>query len=591
MTSGVWGFVARESCLAGNDTGLDWDHPALINQYRGWNGVTADHNYNWWDATRTYPDGPNDGGGHGTHTTGTMVGDDGGSNQIGVAPGAQTIHCKNMTDGGSGDDFTFSECFEWDLAPWDLNGQNPRPDLAPDAINNSWGYWGGNYPAFSDEIAALQAAGILVEVSAGNEGPTCGTLRSPGDYAEVLTTGSINHESGPMPGTLTWFSSRGPSLLTGEAVPDVMAPGENIRSSVPGGGYEGGWSGTSMAGPHVTGLIGLMWSANPGLQGLVPETIQIIAQTAVPLTGQSGSNCGGDYDLGPNNDWGYGTIDALAAVNAAILYGDPGVLNGAVSDSATTNSLEGVTVRAQLSPDLGWTRTTDAGGLYSMVVFSGTYTVTGSLYGYYPETVTGVQVLSFVTTTLDLALDPAPFYTVSGVVTDATTGWPLYAQIMIDGYPGAPVWTDPETGQYTISLAAGVPYTFRVLSWSSGYETAVRSVAPLTGPQTEDFALFADTLACSAPGYQPDFVYFEDFEASDGGYVPEGSPTSWAWGMPASGPGVAHSGSNVWATNLNGNYADGEFGYTVSPEIDLSAYSWTEPGAFLVAVAANRTRV
>jgi subtilisin family serine protease len=273
-----------------------------------------DHNYNWWDATGTYPTNPYDGYGHGTHISGTMVGDDGGSNQIGMAPGAQTIHCKNMTDGGSGNDGTLSECFEWDLAPWDLNGLNPDPAMAPDAINNSWGYWGGNDPEFKDEIQALHAAGILVEVSAGNEGSGCYSLRSPGDYWEVLTTGSVNH-FGSFPGTITGFSSRGPSDLDGDYFPDIMAPGESVRSSLPGNSYAA-WSGTSMAGPHATALVGLMWSANPGLRGQVEATIDIIRGTAVPLTGQHGSNCGGDYTVGPNNDWGMGTIDSLAAVTA-----------------------------------------------------------------------------------------------------------------------------------------------------------------------------------------------------------------------------------------------------------------------------------
>jgi hypothetical protein len=237
----VWdlGFRGEGLVMAGNDTGLMWNHPAIINQYRGWDGATADHNYNWWDATGAYPSVPGDGHGHGTHTTGTMVGDDGGTNQIGVAPGAQTVHCKNMTDGGSGSDFTFITCFEWDLAPWDLTGSNPMPSLAPHAINNSWGYWGGGQSQFVDEIEALQAAGIVVEVSAGNEGSSCGTLRSPGDYVQVMTTGSVNHAGGVLPGTLTGFSSRGPSsLYPGDYFPDIMAPGENIRSAVPGGGYQ-----------------------------------------------------------------------------------------------------------------------------------------------------------------------------------------------------------------------------------------------------------------------------------------------------------------------------------------------------------------
>jgi len=320
----VWalGYNGAGIVLAGNDTGLAWDHPAIKNQYRGWNGSTVDHNYNWWDATGTYPSVPDDGHGHGTHTTGTMVGDDGNSNRIGVAPGAKTIHCKNMTDSGSGSDATITECFQFDLAPWDLTGSNPDPDKAPDAVNNSWGYWYGNNSVFEDIISTLQAAGILVEVSAGNEGPGCGTLRSPGDYSQVLTTGSVNHAGGSPPGTISDFSSRGPSdLYPEDFLPDIMAPGESIRSSLPGNNYAS-WSGTSMAGPHVTALVGLMWHASPTLRGDVSTTVQAIRDTAVPLTGQ-GSNCGGDYTSGPNNEWGYGSIDALAAVQEAIQLGPP----------------------------------------------------------------------------------------------------------------------------------------------------------------------------------------------------------------------------------------------------------------------------
>jgi hypothetical protein len=320
----VWalGYNGAGIVLAGNDTGLDWDHPAIKNQYRGWNGSTVDHNYNWWDATGTYPSVPDDGHGHGTHTTGTMVGDDGNGNRIGVAPGAKTIHCKNMTDSGGGSDATITECFQFDLAPWDLTGSNPDPDKAPDAVNNSWGYWYGNNSVFEDIISTLQAAGILVEVSAGNEGPGCGTLRSPGDYSQVLTTGSVNHAGGSLPGMITDFSSRGPSdLFSEDFFPDIMAPGENIRSSLPGNNYAV-WSGTSMAGPHVTALVGLMWQASPTLRGDVSTTVQAIRDTAVPLAGQ-GANCGGDYNTGPNNEWGYGTIDALAAVQEAIQLGPP----------------------------------------------------------------------------------------------------------------------------------------------------------------------------------------------------------------------------------------------------------------------------
>jgi len=419
----VWamGITGQGTVLAGNDTGLDWDHPALIDHYRGWDGSAADHNYSWWDATGTYPTVPNDGHGHGTHTGGTMVGDDGGTNQIGVAPGAQIIHCKNMDNGGGGDDGTFSECFEWDLAPWDLSGANPDPAMAPDAINNSWGYFGGDQPQFEDEIAALQAAGIVVEVSAGNEGDDCTTLRSPGDYAEVITTGSVNHAGGSLPGTLTGFSSRGPSLIDpADYMPDVMAPGENIRSSIPGGGYDGTWSGTSMAGPHVTALIGLMWSASPALEGQVETTYEIIQNTAVPLIGVTGSNCGGDYTEGPNNDWGFGTIDAYAAVQEAMAYAG-GFLEGTVTDAVSGDPIAEATIAATLSPTQTYYAETDALGYYGRNLMEGTYDVTSSRFGYLSQTAEDIVITEGMTVTQDFALTPAPAFLVQGNVYDLRT--------------------------------------------------------------------------------------------------------------------------------------------------------------------------
>lgn len=567
----VWdiGITGQNTVLAGNDTGLDWEHPAIKSHYRGWDGFTADHNYNWWDATRTYPNAPEDGGGHGTHTTGTMVGDDGSENQIGVAPGAKTIHCKNMDDFGGGYDEWFIECFQWDLAPWDLNGQNPSPALAPDAVNNSWGYGGGNYPVFTDEIAALQAAGILVEVSAGNEGPGCGTLRSPGDYGEVLTTGSVSYVEGTLPGSLSYFSSRGPSLLSTDALPDVLAPGEFVRSAVPGGGYEY-WDGTSMAGPHVTGLIGLLWDANPGLRGMIPETQQILYSTSVPLTGETGSNCGGDYELGPNNDWGYGTIDAFAAVQAAIAFGGIGMLEGTVTDAESGAPLAGVEIQAQLTPDLIWRIRTDENGHYARLVFEGVYNLHAQLYGYYPVDLFDIEVNEDGVTIVDFSLDPSPTYTVSGVVSDSLSGWPLYAQLDIRGYPFDPIWTNPATGEYQIDLAAGIEYTFTVSAWSPGYHPTSEIIEPLTGPEVHNFSLDMDSLACSAPGYQPDYVYYQGFEEGDGGFIADGS---WEWGIPRSGPGNAHAGINVWATNLLGHYSDNEYSTLSSPDIDLSGFS------------------
>jgi len=496
----VWalGFAGQGTVMAGNDTGLDWDHPALIRQYRGClNPPTCssvDHNYNWWDATGTYPSVPGDGHGHGTHTSGTMVGEDASqTNQIGMAPDAALVHCKNMTDGGSGDDNTFLTCFQWDLAPWDLNQANPTPGLAPDAINNSWGYWGGGQNQFRTAINNLQDAGIAVEVSAGNEGSGCGSLRSPGDYTEVLTTGSVNHASS-FPGTMTDFSSRGPSSLDGNYFPDITAPGENIRSSVPGGGYEGGWSGTSMSGPHATALIGLMWSACPTFVGRVEETYFIITSTAVPVTSYVGS-CGGDYVTGPNNDWGYGTIDALAAVQGVLAQCGPiGSLEGYVYDDLSSAPIAGAAVTAESLSGYAWSDTTDATGYYSFsIVPEDTYTVTAEHVMYTTGYTTGVEVVSGTVTQADVYLTPRGL--LFGYVTDYDNGTPIEGALVTaeDG-----TWAETDAaGYYEMYLDEG---TYVVTATATDYASESATVVIVSGANTqEDFALQAAVVFIPSP--------------------------------------------------------------------------------------------
>ncbi len=315
----VWalGYTGQGVVVAGQDTGYQWDHPALITQYRGWDGTNADHNYNWHDAIHTNdvhhgdanPYGydnlvPVDDHSHGTHTMGTMVGDDGAGNRIGMAPGARWIGCRNM-ERGWGTPATYTECFEWLIAPTDLNGQNPDPSKAPDVINNSWTCppsEGGTDPLILLSIVErVRAAGIVVVASAGNSGPGASSIdNQPAIYDASFTVGAV--DSG---GTIAGFSSRGPVTVdgSGRMKPDITAPGVNIRSSVPGNGYAGGWNGTSMAGPHVAGLVALMLSAHPELKGDVDGIERIITETAIP----AGSPI-------PNTTYGYGRMDALAAL-------------------------------------------------------------------------------------------------------------------------------------------------------------------------------------------------------------------------------------------------------------------------------------
>ncbi len=323
----VWaeGVTGEGIVVANLDTGVQWNHPALKTKYRGWNGSTANHDYNWHDVSSSPSSVPYDSGDHGTHTMGTMVGDDGAGNQVGGAPGAKWIACGPLTDSAG-----FHECFQWFLAPYKF-GENPSqgvPDKAPHVVNNSWGWptGGGDYQ-YAPDIDALQAAGVFMEFSAGNEGDTCRSLRSPGDYPQVLTTGASDVQNRIVSRTwATWGSSRGPAKAGIPGAPnfikpEIVAPGYDVRSSVPGSGYEGGWGGTSMAGPHTCAVVALMWSAAPGLIGDIETTRQIILDNAYTQSGGAGywnQTCEGinANTTIPNHVWGWGLLDAYACLQA-----------------------------------------------------------------------------------------------------------------------------------------------------------------------------------------------------------------------------------------------------------------------------------
>ena len=198
----VWdmGFTGQGMVIGNLDTGTRWSHDSLKPKYRGWNGVTADHNFNWHDAIHSGggvcgPDAvePCDDSGHGTHTAGTTVGDDGGANKVGVAPGAKWIACRNM-DVGVGTPATYTECFQFMIAPTDLAGNNANPALRPHVLNNSWGCPIGEGCDTGAELEMIvnntQAAGIFVVVSAGNEGPDCETvIDAPAIYSASFSIG------------------------------------------------------------------------------------------------------------------------------------------------------------------------------------------------------------------------------------------------------------------------------------------------------------------------------------------------------------------------------------------------------------------
>lgn len=289
--------------VGSSDSGVDGAHPALAQGFRGGDDSWYDP---WHDTTR-----PTDINGHGTHTLGSALGRDG----IGVAPDATWIGCVNLAR-NLGSPAHYLDCLQFMLAPFPHGGdpfRDGRPDRAAHVLTNSWGcpeLEGCDGRVLRPAVDALTAAGIFVVVAAGNTGSRCGTISDePATVPAAFAVGAVTRQQ-----EVADFSSRGP--VPGASKPDAMAPGVEILSALPGGGY-GALDGTSMAAPHVAGVVALMWSANPRLVGDIERTADILRSTGrVAGLTASPRNCGDE-----RNVRGAGLIDALAAVTAARAMG------------------------------------------------------------------------------------------------------------------------------------------------------------------------------------------------------------------------------------------------------------------------------
>jgi len=250
-------------------------------------------------------------------------------------------------DQGVGTPARYTECFQFMIAPTDLNGANPNPALRPHVINNSWTCPASEGCTTRAELETIvnntQAAGIFVEASAGNSGPGCSTVAdAPAIYSASFSTGAIDINN-----DLAGFSSRGPSTFYTPNLlkPNISAPGVNVRSSYSTSDTTYvNLSGTSMAGPHVVGVVALLWSARPQLVRDIAATKNVLQNTANPNVTVPAETCGGTPStIIPNNSFGYGRVDALAAVNSL-----PGTTAAAVSIGGRVLTRDGSGIRAAI---------------------------------------------------------------------------------------------------------------------------------------------------------------------------------------------------------------------------------------------------
>ncbi|MGG0858383.1 S8 family serine peptidase [Bacillus pumilus] len=485
------GYDGTGTVVASIDTGVEWDHPALKEKYRGFDPAHPNdpsHEFNWYDAT-TGSEAPYDDLEHGTHVTGTMVGSEpDGKNQIGAAPGAKWIAVKAFSEDG-GTDADLLDAGEWILAPKDEDG-NPHPEKAPDVVNNSWGGGPGLDDWYKDVVNAWRAADIFPEFSAGNTdlfNPGGeGSIANPANYQEAFATGATDQDN-----KLGSFSLQGPSPY-GVMKPDIAAPGVNIRSSIPGKGYEDGWNGTSMAGPHVSAVVALLRQVQSDLS--VEEIEQILIDTAKPLTDQQ-------FPESPNNGYGAGLVDAKEAITA--LTDGIGTIEGQVTNEdvnlgdmkitdqalpqkekavhphkkpAKTKelkkeknldapSIKALPMKAEISVlESGKSTYTDeATGRYQLTHSAGEFTVKAEAYGFESRKQT-VNISSNETAEANFALQPLKKRTISGTIVNEATGEKVKdaTVYLVEDAKIKPVKTD-EDGEFSLEALSGV-YTVKVFA-------------------------------------------------------------------------------------------------------------------------------
>lgn len=502
----VWyqlGITGAGRLVGSLDTGVDGSHPALASR---WRGNTASASESWLDVLGGQTSFPVDGHGHGTHTVGTMCGNSTSSNDsVGVAPHAEWIACNAIDQSAGGEiDNDIMTSFQWFADP---DGNPLTIHDVPDVIENSWGVHSGFsgytdcYNLWNNAIINCEAAGVVTIFSAGNSGPGAQSCGSPAtvaiDSVTMFAVGAVNSTSDTIPPyEIASFSSRGPSDCPPQTAikPEVCAPGVDVYSSYPGNGYTN-MSGTSMSGPHVSGIVALMRQASPDAE--VPLIKSILMRTAH------------DYGTpGEDNTYGFGFVDAYEAVT--MILADRGFLLGTVTDAASGQPVAGAAVEPQ---GLGRRVVTRNDGSYFMTLPGDcTWTVHYSAFGYTTEE-RQANILIGDTTTQNVTLTSAPRGTLRGVVRAGNNAPVGDARVALTDIPLTPILTD-SLGRYSYDLPQD-SYEIRVSYHDAAADT---TVAVVVG-ETREADLYLSSPR-SAPS-QPDAYGYRAFDRLDTGYAAE----------------------------------------------------------------------
>ena len=464
------------------DTGVDITHPALAGKMLTLDPTSPYYPGGWMefdDAGNPVLSTPHDTHGHGTHVSGTALGGNTEDILIGVAPNATLMHALALPGGGG----TFAQvlaAMEWCVEPFYIDpdtGEQIPTDLPGHVVSMSWGasnYYGNELlPA----IENMLLANIVPVAAIGNDGPD--TTSNPGNIWGTFGIGATDQNDNVAPwssgAVVNWpeppeewpFFGGYPETYI---KPDFSAPGVDITSSVPGGGYEA-WSGTSMATPHVSGTVALILQALDALDYTSPDPSYSIPELVYIILNQTCIDFG---DPGQDIRYGWGRIDAYEAVLKAREYAKKSGVEGYVLDSETGEPIPWATITVL---ETGKTYKVNASGYFKIPLDPGIYHLNVSAWGYYWKVIEVEVVLLNGT--------------ITGTVTDAITGEPIEGANVTVLELNASTLTDTE-GHYSISVPPG---TYTVKVFKEGYQEA-ETIVTVDENETVivDFALYPSAI-------------------------------------------------------------------------------------------------